>query len=217
MRALVVLALLAGCYAPALAPCSVRCDSAAPCPDDQTCGDDLYCHAPGDEDDCSTGNLFTLAVTKGGTGTGRITSDGLDCGTDCITAVTGGSRVELAVSPDTGSRFVGFSGECAGQNPCSVIVSTDKTIAATFNRSATLDLTFLGSGLGGVESDPAGIDCITPDETCSADFDLGAEVTLLATPDIDFLGWGGDCSEAGTSLECTLVLDQPRSVGVEFQ
>ena len=210
--------LLAGCYSPSLEPCLVRCDSAAPCPDDLTCGDDQYCHAPGDEEPCTSGNVFTLEITRSGTGIGTVIGDAdIDCGSDCKTAVTGGTRVTLEARPALNSRFAGFGGECTGQDPCIVIVSTDKTIDAKFNRSAQLELAFIGGGLGHVGSEPAGIDCTTQDVTCVADFDLGSTVVLTATPDIDFLGWQGDCAGFGVALDCSLEMTVSRSVGAEFQ
>ena len=43
----------ASCYAPDFAPCSVRCDGSAPCPDHMSCGSDSFCHASSGEPSCS--------------------------------------------------------------------------------------------------------------------------------------------------------------------
>src|SRR2546423_196372 len=43
MRAVGVLAFVAGCYAPAYAPCSIRCGDGGACPADTHCGTHGYC------------------------------------------------------------------------------------------------------------------------------------------------------------------------------
>jgi hypothetical protein len=52
VRFLVVLATLAGCYAPELAPCTIRCRLTFDCPPDMGCGDDKFCHRSTDEPAC---------------------------------------------------------------------------------------------------------------------------------------------------------------------
>jgi hypothetical protein len=77
-----------------------------------------------------------------------------------------------------------------------------------------LTVTKTGDGAGTVASAPAGIDC---GATCSALFDAGTEVTLVATPATGstFVGWSGDgCSGTGT---CTVTMSQARNVNAEFE
>ncbi len=73
-------------------------------------------------------------------------------------------------------------------------------------------LTLSKTGDGRVVSTPAGIDC---GPTCAADFDSGASVTLVATPDPGwtFDGWSGACSGQGS---CTVVMDGAKTVGAAF-
>ncbi|MDH4082639.1 MAG: S8 family serine peptidase [Nitrospira sp.] len=76
---------------------------------------------------------FTVTVNKAGAGTGRVTSDstGIDCGTTCNGKFLQGSTVDLTASPDPGSVFAGWSGDCSGTDPCTL--TQDATVPATFN------------------------------------------------------------------------------------
>ena len=70
----------------------------------------------------------------------------------------------------------------------------------------------LSSPDGVVTSSPVGIVC---GDTCSANFDPGATVTLTATPNLGavFTGWGGACGGTGS---CTVTMDADRSVTATF-
>jgi hypothetical protein len=52
VRFLVVVVLLADCYAPELAPCTVRCRLTFDCPGGMACGDDKFCHVDTNEAAC---------------------------------------------------------------------------------------------------------------------------------------------------------------------
>ena len=67
------------------------------------------------------------------------------------------------------------------------------------------------TGDGRVISSPAGIDC---GPACTAQFDAGSAVTLVANPDPGwtFGGWSGACSGAST---CTLLVNGPLNVGAD--
>jgi hypothetical protein len=70
------------------------------------------------------------------------------------------------------------------------------------------------AGAGVVRSDLGELQCSAE---CTTQIRAGAEVTLTATPDPGsiFGGWsGGDCSGVG---ECTLAMDQARSVSADFE
>ena len=60
-----------------------------------------------------------LTVTKDGTGTGTVSSDppGIDCGTICSALFPEGSLVTLSATPDAGSVFTGWTGDCSGTDP----------------------------------------------------------------------------------------------------
>jgi PKD repeat protein len=81
----------------------------------------------------------TLAVTRSGSGSGTVTSApaGINCGTVCSARFNQGSDVALSASADSGSFFSGWSGgACSGTGTCSVTLSADTGVIATFDRVA---------------------------------------------------------------------------------
>jgi hypothetical protein len=80
-----------------------------------------------------------LAVTKTGTGSGVVTSvpPGIACGSACTHGFDGGAVVALAAVPDSGSRFVGWGGDCAGSSATtSVTMGASHACTAEFARLA---------------------------------------------------------------------------------
>ncbi|HMS83935.1 MAG TPA: S8 family serine peptidase [Nitrospira sp.] len=75
----------------------------------------------------------TMTVHKAGAGTGTVTSDpaGIDCRATCNGKFPLGSTVHLTATPDPGSTFVGWSGDCSGTGLCSI--APNATVTATFN------------------------------------------------------------------------------------
>jgi len=145
---------------------------------------------------------YTLAVTKAGTGSGTVTSNpaGINCGADCNEAYNYGTSVTLTATPDAGSVFTGWSGDCSGTGACVFSMTGDKAATATFAlQQYTLTVTKAGTGSGTVTSDPAGINC---GGDCSEVYNYGTSVTLTATPDAGstFTGWSGDCSGTGACV-----------------
>jgi len=100
----------------------------------------------------SVGNV--LQVDKAGDGFGKVTSSpgGIDCGSSCTLTFPGGPQmVTLMATPDAGSRFDGWSGECTGTAQCVVNVNQGRNVTATFTKIATGP----GSGGGGTTGPPA--------------------------------------------------------------
>jgi photosystem II stability/assembly factor-like uncharacterized protein len=157
----------------------------------------------------------TLAVARAGTGTGTVSSTpaGISCGATCSHAFADGTVVSLTPAPATGSVFAGWSGACSGTGACSVTMTQDAAVTATFTLvSHTLTVARSGSGSGSVVSSPAGISC---GATCAASFAYGSTVTLTASPGpgSTFTGWSGACSGTGT---CTVTVLSDTSVGAGF-
>jgi hypothetical protein len=77
---------------------------------------------------------FNLTVTKGGAGTGTVTSApaGISCGTDCGEAYASGTVVTLTATPAAGSAFTGWSGACTGTGTCTVTMTAAASVTATF-------------------------------------------------------------------------------------
>ncbi len=159
----------------------------------------------------------TLAVIRAGTGSGTVTSApaGINCGTGCSASYPSGTAVTLSATPAAGSTFAGWSGGgCAGTAPCTLTLSANTAVTATFNLpSVTLAVIRAGTGSGTVTSAPAGINCGT---SCSAPYPSGTAVTLSATPAAGstFAGWsGGGCTGTGS---CTVTLTATTTVTATF-
>ena len=88
-----------------------------------------------------------LAVAKGGTGAGTVTSSpaGIACGTTCGASYANGAQVTLTATPDASSTFSGWSGACTGTSTCQVTMDQARSVTATF----TLKPTDGGGGGGG--------------------------------------------------------------------
>lgn len=79
------------------------------------------------------GGPYTLTISKGGNGYGRVTSspEGIDCGSLCIARYERGQVVTLKATADEGSSFSGWGGDCPGG---SVTMDSNKNCVATFTR-----------------------------------------------------------------------------------
>ncbi len=85
------------------------------------------------------------------------------------------------------------------------------TVDPVAENRQTVTVTRIGNAR--ITSSPAGIDC---GNVCSADFDEGTVVTLMATPDPGwtFSGWAGAC---GGSATCVLTVDTGKAVTAAFE
>jgi hypothetical protein len=83
---------------------------------------------------------YSLAVTRAGTGSGGVASSptGITCGATCTASYTSGTAVTLTATPATGSTFTGWSGACSGAGTCSVTLTANTAVAATFSHSSNL-------------------------------------------------------------------------------
>jgi len=91
--------------------------------------------------------LRTLTLNAAGAGTGSVLATPLRSG------YSDGTTVSLAATPASGSAFTGWSGDCAGTtNPCSIIMSADRTVTATFASATSVgrfDGVYTGTWSGG--------------------------------------------------------------------
>ena len=160
----------------------------------------------------------TLSVNKSGSGSGTVTSNppGIDCGQTCSHAFYYYNDVVLTAIAAPSSSFTGWSGAgCSGTGICTVTMSSDQSVTATFNSlgNQTLTVSKNGTGSGTVTSNPPGIDCGL---TCSSSFNYNTIITMTATSSTGstFTGWSGDCSGTGT---CTVTMDADKAVTANFE
>jgi Bacterial Ig domain/Divergent InlB B-repeat domain len=76
----------------------------------------------------------TLTVTKSAAGSGKVTSNpaGIDCGSTCTNQFAVGSPVTLTATPDSGSVFLNWSGDCSGAT-CVPTMDADRAVTANFD------------------------------------------------------------------------------------
>ncbi len=163
-----------------------------------------------------------LSVNKAGAGSGRVSSTpaGIDCGSTCSAGFPIGEEVTLTADEEEGSTFEGWTGcESDVENECTVTVSADTTVTATFDlkeeaaQTTQLSVSKSGTGQGLVTSSPAGIDC---GSICAASFPLGAKVMLTAAPapNSRFAGWSGACDGSGP---CEVTMSAAQGLSANFE
>ena len=94
---------------------------------------------------------YKLTVSKSGTGSGTITSNpaGINCGTICSANFDPGTFVTLTATPDAGSTFGGWGGDCQScgmSSQCTITMNTDKSCYAIFNFSISSSSSGGGGG-----------------------------------------------------------------------
>jgi hypothetical protein len=86
----------------------------------------------------------TLTVDKTGSGTGVVTNTlaTINCGSTCQETFLRGTPVKLKAKADADSVFKGWSGDCTGTaRTCSLVMSDDHTVTATFVSDPTIKVT----------------------------------------------------------------------------
>jgi hypothetical protein len=157
---------------------------------------------------------FAVTVSAGGTVSSKPV--GISCSsastTGCTSTFYQGAIVTLNPTPVSGYKFSSWSGACSGSSSCAVTVGTSAiAVSARFVKKGsaaptTTILTVTTSSGGTVNSNPAGIACVSGTTAgCSSAFTSGTVVTMTATPasGYTFSGWSGACT--GTS-NCALTV-----------
>jgi hypothetical protein len=82
--------------------------------------------------------MWELTVSVDGTGTGTVTSEpaGIHCGTDCSEQYPQGTLVTLTATPEVGSTFSGWGGDCQGSDPTCVLEMSEARSVTGFFSSA---------------------------------------------------------------------------------
>lgn len=79
-------------------------------------------------------NEVTLHVELGGAGAGTIVSNpaGISCPGVCDANFTIGTEVTLSAAANRASGFTGWTGDCAGLDPCVLAMTAERTATASF-------------------------------------------------------------------------------------
>jgi hypothetical protein len=96
----------------------------------------------------ATFRAFTPQLLAGvtGTGSGVVTSapSGIQCGDVCANTFPYGTAVTLTPGPVPGAAFAGWSGGCTGTGSCTITLTDDAAVTATFNDVTAPQLTMTG-------------------------------------------------------------------------
>ncbi|HVR91050.1 MAG TPA: zinc-dependent metalloprotease family protein [Novosphingobium sp.] len=157
----------------------------------------------------------TLSVLTSGAGEGTVAGGGIACGTICAVAGISGSGVTLTATPEAGSTFTGWQGDCHGTGPCTISLAQSRTVTAEFSSPDprfTLRVSKSGRGTG-VVTGPGGLAC---GNTCAARYPAGSLVVLQAVgdPGSQWAGWAGACE--GQPATCRLAINETRATTARF-
>jgi hypothetical protein len=156
---------------------------------------------------------FALEINFEGNGEG-----GVECevegspAEECEPAYLGGTEVALVATPEVGSEFVEWEGDCSGAT-CELTMDEEHTVTANFaleSESLTVEVKGPGSVTG-----PEDIDC---PGVCGGVYNFGETVTLTAEPDVgaEFVEWTG-CDEEPSAEECEVTMEEDRKVTATFK
>ena len=90
----------------------------------------------------STPTTNALTITRAGAGSGNVSStpSGIDCGSTCTQSFAVDTSVTLTAAPSVGSAFSGWSGDCSGTGSCTVTLSSNRSVTASFSAIPAPDL-----------------------------------------------------------------------------
>jgi len=157
---------------------------------------------------------LTVALT--GSGTVMSTPAGINCPGTCNANFPANSQVSLTATATGTNSFVGWSGSCTGTSACSLTMTANESVTASFAAGLGLTVALAGAGTGTVVSTPAGINCSnSTTAVCTFTFAQNTPVTLTATPITNdtFAGWSGGCT--GTT-SCSITLSAASNVTASF-
>ncbi|MGC4118714.1 MAG: choice-of-anchor Q domain-containing protein [Myxococcales bacterium] len=132
---------------------------------------------------------FSLKLVFAGTGQGRVTAaGGIDCASGTTYALVQQTSWDLVATPQPGSVFVEWAGDCSGTGPCLASMTRDLEVTATFDLAPQPDASLPDAALAGLDAGSfdagvaadAGLDAHVP-----ADAALEPEDAAASRPDAE--------------------------------
>jgi hypothetical protein len=155
---------------------------------------------------------FALTIkTDGGSGDGEVKCQLEEEPETCASEYPEGTEVLLVPTPDPGSVFIEFFGDCEGST-CELLMEEDVTVTAIFDFvGPRLTINPAGSGSGTVKCKVDGEEDLEP---CAPAYPELTELVLVASanPGSQFAGWSGAC----TADPCELTLEEDAVVTATF-
>ena len=142
----------------------------------------------------STVTRYTLTTSASPSGGGTLTGAG---------TYDSGTAVTVTATPNLGYRFVEWGGACLGSGTCSVTMTADRSVTATFATTPTHRLI--------ARAQPAAGGTVSGGGT----YNSGTVVTVTATPNSGyrFDRWSGACTGSGA---CSVTMTTTRIVLAVF-
>ncbi|MFH0791747.1 MAG: PKD domain-containing protein [bacterium] len=162
---------------------------------------------------------YTLTVTKSGTGTGVVTSSpsGINCGGDCTEPYNSGTGVTLTATPDAGSTFTGWSGDCNSSGQVTMTVA--KSCNAAFNHTQSAPTANAGLDKATKEGTTIQIGtatCGTDPNSDSMTYSWSCAGGTLSATNICQPNWTAPYINSDTNYTCTLtVTDEHGATGTD--
>lgn len=87
-----------------------------------------------DDPDIPDLQYYTLTANiSAGSGTINSSPAGISCESDCSASYPSGTLTTLTATPSASNTFIGWSGDCAGRDTCSVRMDKKKSVTAQFS------------------------------------------------------------------------------------
>lgn len=80
-----------------------------------------------------------LSISTSGHGSGTVSVSGVPCTGSCSTSFAVGTVVSLTAQPNSDSTFGGWSDGCTGRGACTMTISANQTVTATFGVLGDID------------------------------------------------------------------------------
>jgi hypothetical protein len=156
---------------------------------------------------------------NGSSGVGLIviSPPGIAC-QSCAATYDPNTSVSLTVEVDPSQVFTSWSGDCVGSGPCTLDMSLDRSVTATFATNPTtfnLTVNETGTGSGLVGAAENALPCAG--NTCSGTYPSGTTIYIaaLADPGSTFNGWSDpNCPQ--TQLECVVTMSSDVTLTATF-
>lgn len=158
---------------------------------------------------------YPLALNITGSGGGTVQySTGQSCTASCNNAFFGGTQIVMSAVADGNSVFGGWTGcDSVAGNACTVTVSGERQVGASFYPALPVSVSIGGSGSGAVAF-PSGENCTS---SCSRLVRSNSNLTLTAAPGSNsyLAGWSG--CDMVNGLACTVDVAAAESVAAVFE
>lgn len=164
-----------------------------------------------------SGAVFAAQVSPAGWGSVHSEPTGLTCPGTCSSYFPLAQPVTMVATPALGTRFVRWSGACAGTEPRCEVTVTGREAAGVALFEGLLDVESVHVSLhGGTVDVRSGTYNGTCEDRCQVP--AGGTVRLYARQEGDvFAGWEGACEGAGLEPVCTLQVTAPTFVRARFK